>query len=92
MLLIFGSNFHLWGNSPIVRLKFVQNDNYMEIRPPDLIWWSENLLECQLPECSQDIEVRIANYDLIYGEVHLAHYFLTKQGENFEDYRCSKHR
>eukprot|EP01118_Nematostelium_gracile_P011536 TRINITY_DN410_c0_g1_i1.p1 TRINITY_DN410_c0_g1~~TRINITY_DN410_c0_g1_i1.p1 ORF type:complete len:808 (+),score=164.21 TRINITY_DN410_c0_g1_i1:196-2424(+) len=68
MLLIFGSNFDLWGNSPVVRLRSVQSNTYMEIRPPDLIWWSENLLECQFPECAQDIEVRVANYDLNYGE------------------------
>jgi len=68
MLLIFGNNFHLWGNSPVIKFRFVQNETYMEMRPPDLIWWSENLLECQLPECNQDIEVRVANYDLIYGE------------------------
>lgn len=68
MLLIFGNNFQLSGNSPVVKLRFSQSETYLEIRPPDLIWWSENLLECQLPECNQDIEVRVANYDLLFGE------------------------
>lgn len=68
MLLIFGSNFHIWGNSPVVRFRFTPNNTYMEMRPPDLIWWNENLLECQLPECSHDIEVSVANFDLVYGE------------------------
>src|SRR5690554_5533420 len=61
MLLIFGSNFHLWGSSPILRLEFVDSDSFLDIRPPDLIWWNENLLECQLPECANDLQVKVAN-------------------------------
>jgi len=68
MLLIFGSNFYLWGNSPVVLIKYANSETAIEIRPPNLIWWSENLLECQLPECNQDIEVKVANYDMIFGE------------------------
>lgn len=68
MLLIFGSNFHLWGSSPILRLEFVDSDSFLDIRPPDLIWWNENLLECQLPECANDLQVKVANYDYIFGE------------------------
>jgi hypothetical protein len=48
MLIIFGSNFLLWGKTPIVQLKFIQDNTFIEIRPPELIWWSENLLECQV--------------------------------------------
>jgi len=66
MLLIFGENFYLWGNSPVVHL--LTKNGTTEIRPPNLIWWSENLLECQLPECVQDIEVKVANYDMEFGE------------------------
>jgi len=68
MLLIFGSNFYLWGNSPIVHLKYANSKEAVEIRPPNLIWWSENLMECQLPECNQDIEIKVANYDMVFGD------------------------
>jgi len=68
MLLIFGSNFYLWGNSPIIHLKRPDSREAIEIRPPSLIWWSDSLLECQLPECHQDLEVKVANYDMVFGD------------------------
>jgi hypothetical protein len=68
MLLIFGANFHLWGNTPVVNLIQNNGKEISEIRPPNLIWWSENLLECQVPECNSDLEVKVANYDMIFGD------------------------
>jgi len=77
MLLIFGCNFYLWGRTPVIQLCPQKENgqidfdprNTVEIRPPNLIWWSENLLECQLPECcAQNIIVRVSNYDGVYGE------------------------
>lgn len=67
MLLIFGANFFLWGNSPIVRIEF-ESKQITEIRPPQIIWWNDHLLECQLPVCSSDIIIQVANYDLVFGE------------------------
>ncbi len=32
------------------------------------IWWSEHLMECQLPECARDLEVKVANYDMVFSE------------------------
>jgi len=80
MLLIFGSNFYLWGKSPVVQVQ-VQNpprnvnghttrptSTLIEIKPPNLIWWSENLLECQLPELHSDAVIRVANYEMQFGD------------------------
>ncbi len=56
MVLVFGQNFYLWGNSPVIRLKVAANpEEYVDIRPPDLIWWNENMLEFQLPPTKTDL-------------------------------------
>eukprot|EP01117_Protostelium_nocturnum_P015934 TRINITY_DN6208_c0_g4_i1.p1 TRINITY_DN6208_c0_g4~~TRINITY_DN6208_c0_g4_i1.p1 ORF type:complete len:845 (-),score=290.55 TRINITY_DN6208_c0_g4_i1:548-3082(-) len=95
MMLIFGSNFYLWGKTPIIQLIPIKENSssdldgkgIIEIRPPQLIWWSENLLECQVPEtCSQNTLVRVCNYDMVYGEGKVLKVMETP-GRNVEDSR-----
>lgn len=68
MVLVFGQHFYLWGNSPVIRLKVANGEDYVDIRPPDLIWWNENLLEFQLPPTRNDLKLSVANYDMVFGE------------------------
>jgi hypothetical protein len=49
MILIFGTNFKLWNAYPIVQLKSTNGHSTLEIKPPQVIYWSDTLLECQLP-------------------------------------------
>ena len=68
MLLIFGAGFQLSQSAPVVRLKFLKDNIYKFIKQPQLIWWNENLLECQLPECNQDVEISVSNFEHMFGE------------------------